>query len=127
MKIRFGRQLRRRVDDHRNVARPAYVGYDFQVSNIPWINSEREGRGARRDRRLDLPGLDAAHSGAGAAVVVADVDDARAGGAQRVRIARVMRARQDDLVGKTVGVRQRRHSCDVPARHGRCGGERERR
>ncbi len=47
-------------------------------------------------------------------------------GAQRVGVAGVMRARQQDLVGEAVGVRQRRHSRDIPARHACRGGERER-
>ena len=120
LEILLGWQLGRGIDDQRQAVSPAHGGDRRQVDDAGGIGREAHRDDRRRQRRLDLPGFQPAHAGAGAAVVVPDIDQPRAGSRQRMRVAGPMRARQQDIGGD---MRQRGHLRDVPARDRRRGSE----
>ena len=121
-----GRPLRGGVDDQRHAIGAADRGDGWQIDETCGIGREGDRHYRGRQRAFDLPGFQAAHAGAGAAVVVPDIDQPRAGRGERVGIAGAMGARDQDIVGERIGVRQRRHLGHVPARDRRGGGKRQR-
>ena len=67
----------------------------------------------RAERGFVLPGLDAAHAGAGGDFVETDFDQPGTAGPRGVVVAIAMLAGDDQLVGKSVAVRQSLHARDV--------------
>ena len=123
--VLLGRQLCRRVDDQGNAVGPTRRDGRRQVDDAAGIDRKGHRHDRRRQGGLDLPGLQPAHAGAGAPVVVADIDQPRPRGCQRMGVAGALGSRDQDVMREGAGMRECRHLRDVPAGDRRRRRERE--
>jgi len=75
-----------------------------QARHVARCRGVGEGRRSRRDRRLDLPGLDIAYTGAGAEIVETDVADHGTGEPDGVVVAGAVGAAHDHFVRHVASV-----------------------
>ena len=123
LQVAARRQLRCSVDDDRQAMLVRSGHHHRQISQGIGRSNKQKGRAAGIYGRLDLPGFKAAHTGTGATVVVANVNNLGTGQSHCMVITVAVGTGHEHPVGHGAGVGQGRHAQHIPAGQAGRGGQ----